>query len=122
MGWSLKFSASRNFVVIIIVHHSFHCLGKSEISFYVFHVASRFFVQGLLCLWTRVAYDRSKPTHVAMRPLQSVDGRRWWVIDNDNDKSTLFHMNIRTYDIVMMLRHKTVINKNSLTQTANNMV
>jgi len=31
--------------------------------------------------------------------------------DNDNDKSTLFHMNIRTYDIVMMLRHKTIINK-----------
>ena len=32
-------------------------------------------------------------------------------VDNDNDKSTLFHMNIRTYDIVMMLRHKTIINK-----------
>jgi len=29
-------------------------------------------------------------------------------LDNDNDKSSLFHMNIRKYDIVMimMLRHE----------------
>mgnify|MGYP003476756476 FL=1 len=29
VGCSLKCSASRNFIVIIIVHHSCHCSGKS---------------------------------------------------------------------------------------------